>query len=82
MPHGIVLIEGGRHGIGPHTGVAILLHQLAPGIVFAAGADEATLGIGKRLDHRFTKAIAGGLGDDGAIGQFLHFADVAILHAV
>ena len=44
--------------------------ELPPGVVFAAGVDEAAQGIGLRFDYAFTEAVGDALGDDGAIRQF------------
>ena len=70
IAHGVVLVErgGSRGSIKADIGPA--LHDLSLGVVFAAGADEAALGIGLSLHHVLAEAVGGVLGNDGAIRLF------------
>jgi len=61
---------GGGCDFGTESGIAEGFYEQPEGVVFAAGADEAALGIGLSLHHNLAEAVGGGLGNDGAIRLF------------
>ena len=75
--HGIVFIQRGGSGGGIGAGIGKALHQLPPGVVFAAGADEAAEGVRLRLLHGLAEAIGECAGNHRAIGQ-LHLGAFAV----